>query len=599
MAHHAFGWQHAAGHIQIVGDRQQRADIDAVGFGAFGQPRIPVGGRRQLLGIKPALGTGGHDHGVLHLLRLDQPQHFGAEIVAPVRPAQAAARDGPAAQVDAFDARGIHPDFAVRHRRRQAGNQRRIQLERHRLRPARHIEIGAQRGQHGGTVQPQDAIIIDAGHIGQAGIDARQHISLRRAAIGHIQIETRGKQRHQLLRDRRITLERIHRRHHAIGNAGLPQIAEPGAQQGSFPGIQPAGQDQRIEAIIFLGARQHIRQRRGRPRCQRIQIRLNDLLVVDYVEPENPVADPGRPGRRLSRGTFALQGHDPESKVSYKNILVKPLPDNLPDYPDGPVRFDAVDEQIVKLGTANFPLVDFHTHLKGGLTLEGVLQHMFKTGLNHGVAVNCGVGFAITNDAGVDDFLKSLAGQPVFVGMQAEGREWPKLFSPATVARFDYVFTDSMTIFDHRGKRARLWINDEVEIPDKQAFMEHLVDTIVKILNEEPVDIYVNPTFLPEIIAREYDALWTPERMQRVVDAAKKNGVAIELNSRYRLPGLQFVKLAKKAGLKFTLGTNNSDSNLGRDEFGLEMITACGLTYKDFWMPKPEGQKPIQTKRTP
>ncbi len=334
-------------------------------------------------------------------------------------------------------------------------------------------------------------------------------------------------------------------------------------------------------------------------RGQRIQIRLNDLLVVDYVEPENPVADPGRPGRRLSRGTFALQGHDPESKVSYKHILVKPLPDNLPDYPDGPVRFDAVDEQIVKLGTANFPLVDFHTHLKGGLTLDGVLQHMFKTGLNHGVAVNCGVGFAITNDAGVDDFLKSLAGQPVFVGMQAEGREWPKLFSPATVARFDYVFTDSMTIFDHRGQRARLWMNDEVEIPDKQAFMEHLVDTIVKILNEEPVDIYVNPTFLPEIIAKEYDALWTPERMQRVVDAAKKNGVAIELNSRYRLPGLPFVKLAKKAGLKFTLGTNNSDSNLGRDEFGLEMITACGLTYKDFWMPKPEGQKPIQTKRTP
>jgi len=104
--------------------------------------------------------------------------------------------------------------------------------------------------------------------------------------------------------------------------------------------------------------------------------------------------------------------------------------------------------------------------------------------------------------------------------MQAEGREWPTLFSPGAIARFDYVFTDGMTIVDHRGKRARLWIKEEVDIPDKQAFMDHLVNTIVGILDHEPVDIYVNPTFLPDVIAAEYDALWTPERKQRVIDAA-------------------------------------------------------------------------------
>ena len=331
-------------------------------------------------------------------------------------------------------------------------------------------------------------------------------------------------------------------------------------------------------------------------RGKRIQIWLNDLLAVDYVEPVNPVIDPNRPGRRLSHGTFALQGHDAGSKVFFKNLMVRPLPDDLPDYPDGPVRFDAVDEEIVRLSTANYPLVDFHTHLKGGLTMAQVLEHGFKTGLNHGVAVNGGLGFSITNDAGVDGFLKSVAGQPVFLGMQAEGREWPTLFSPAAVARFDYVFTDGMTIFDHRGKRARLWMKDEVDIPDKQAFMEHLVDTIVKILNEEPIDIYANPTFLPEILAKEYDALWTPERMERVIRAAANHGVAIEINNRYRIPSAQFLKRAKQAGLKFTLGTNNTDPNLGRDEYGLEMIKECGLTYKDFWMPKPDGQKPIQTR---
>lgn len=327
-----------------------------------------------------------------------------------------------------------------------------------------------------------------------------------------------------------------------------------------------------------------------------VQIHLNGRLVVDYVEPDNPPSDPNRPRRRLSRGTFALQGHDPESKVFFRNIRVKPLPDDMPFHSVAPVQFDSVDAQLVRLGGANYPLVDFHTHLKGGLTLEGVRQHTFRTGINHGIAVNAGLGFAITNDAGALAFLESMAGQPFFVGMQAEGREWPTLFSPAVIARFDYVFTDSMTIVDHRGQRARLWIKEEVEILDAQVFMEHLVETIVKMLAEEPVDIYANPTFLPEVIASEYDALWTRERMQRVIDAAKRNDVAIELNSRLRLPSRAFVQLAKDAGLKFTLGCNNTDSELGRAEYALGLINACKLGYPDFWMPKPDGHKPIQTR---
>ncbi len=146
MAHHA-GWrQDGAGHIQIVGDRQQRADIDAIGLGAFRQPRIAVRRRRQQLGIETALGTGWHDHGILHLLRLHQAQHFGAEVVAPVRPAQAATRNRPAAQVDALHARGEHPDLAIGDWVGQSGHGGGIDLEGHRLRPAGHEEIGPQGG---------------------------------------------------------------------------------------------------------------------------------------------------------------------------------------------------------------------------------------------------------------------------------------------------------------------------------------------------------------------------------------------------------------------------------------------------------------------
>jgi len=326
---------------------------------------------------------------------------------------------------------------------------------------------------------------------------------------------------------------------------------------------------------------------------KRVQIRVNDLLVVDYLEP-SILPLPKYPGRRLDRGTFALQGHDPQSKVWFKNLMVRPLPDESPrqNIPE----WDAMDRLIAELASANYPLVDFHTHLKGGLTMEELLNHARSTGLNHGVAVNCGVGFGVTNDAGIYAFLESVRGQPVFVGMQAEGREWPTLFSPEAIAQFDYVFTDGMTITDLRGRRARLWIKEEVDIPDKEAFMDHLVNTIVRILDTEPVDIYVNPTYLPDVLATDYDRLWTTERQSRVIAAAVRNRVAIEINSRYQLPKAGFIKTAKAAGVKFTLGTNNGDRDLGRNEYGLRMIRECGLSWNDFWMPKPHGQKPVQTR---
>jgi histidinol phosphatase-like PHP family hydrolase len=143
----------------------------------------------------------------------------------------------------------------------------------------------------------------------------------------------------------------------------------------------------------------------------------------------------------------------------------------------------------------------------------------------------------------------------------------------------------------------RLWIKDEVEVPDQEAFMDLLVERTVQILNSEPIDIYVNPTFLPDIIAAEYDALWTHERMQKVIDAAARNGVAIEINSRYRLPRLPFLRLAKAAGLKFSLGTNNGDAQVGDLGYSLEMIRQLNLTWKDMFMPKPEGQKPVQVRQ--
>jgi histidinol phosphatase-like PHP family hydrolase len=119
----------------------------------------------------------------------------------------------------------------------------------------------------------------------------------------------------------------------------------------------------------------------------------------------------------------------------------------------------------------------------------------------------------------------------------------------------------------------------------------------VTILENEPIDIFVNPTFLPAVIAERYDELWTQQRMQKVAEAAARNGVAIEINARYRIPSVKFVKLAKQAGAKFAFGTNNGGRELGHLEYSLDVAKQCGLTKDDMFVPKPYGKKPIQTKK--
>jgi hypothetical protein len=60
---------------------------------------------------------------------------------------------------------------------------------------------------------------------------------------------------------------------------------------------------------------------------KRVIIKINNRTVVDYTEPEGVDKEEGRALKRLSSGTFALQGHDPNSRVYYKEVMVKPLGD--------------------------------------------------------------------------------------------------------------------------------------------------------------------------------------------------------------------------------------------------------------------------------
>jgi len=220
---------------------------------------------------------------------------------------------------------------------------------------------------------------------------------------------------------------------------------------------------------------------------------------------------------------------------------------------------------------------------------EALAQSRYK-GIDYGIAINCGKAenFAINNDQELLDYIATMKNVPAFNAMQAEGREWVDIFSMEAVKTFDYVFTDAMTFVDEDGVPVQMWIADQLErldFSDPEAFMDRLVDYIVTILNDEPIDIYVNATYLPDPIADQYDALWTEERMRKVIQAAIDNEVAIEISARLKMPNYAFIKLGKEMGLKWTFGTNNVDSKLGNLEYCLAAMEECGLDTDDMWVP--------------
>jgi len=326
-----------------------------------------------------------------------------------------------------------------------------------------------------------------------------------------------------------------------------------------------------------------------------VEVFLNDIKVNEYTEPENPFRWEEAEKWKLGEGTIALQSHDPGSTTYYKNLKIKALPEGE--------RKEVEDKQwdtiVTKLMRAGFPLVDYHVHLKGGLTIEDVVANSQRLGINYGVAPNCGLHFPVTDDESLYAYMEEVKGSPTFKGMQAEGREWITLFSPEAISKFDYVFTDAMTFTDRKGRRNRIWIPEEVWVDDKQQFMDDLVAKIEAIFSQEPVDIYVNPTVLPAQLMPEYEELWTKERMERVIKVLADNGVALEINARYKTPKAEMIKMAKEAGIKFALGTNNVTKDLGHLEYCLEMIQECGLTPNDIFEPKSDAEKPVNVKGLP
>ena len=242
--------------VEIVGDRQKRADEELVSVTPGLENRLATAIHRQALGIEPALGADRHDHGILDLLCFHKTQNLGAVILGAVRPAQTTARNGTEAQMNAFDRSAINEDLAEGSRLGQRFERARVELEseigpRMSVLVTLEIVCPERRGDRIGEAA-DDPVIVLARHLGEVLLD-RGRDPLKRLLTRHVAqigIETGPEQIEEFDGDFRITRQRVGDVVLRVVKPSLAQIAGDGAQHHRFTRTQSCAHHQPVEAVI-------------------------------------------------------------------------------------------------------------------------------------------------------------------------------------------------------------------------------------------------------------------------------------------------------------------------------------------------------------
>jgi hypothetical protein len=230
---------------------------------------------------------------------------------------------------------------------------------------------------------------------------------------------------------------------------------------------------------------------------------------------------------------------------------------------------------------------DLHVHLEGGLTIPEAVKQSQLLGVKFGLVEETGCRFQTKTEQELLAYTRNLAGQPVYRGLQVYGTDWKQCVSKEAAARFDYILSDGLVLPGPDGKEVLIW-EPGVKIADPEEFMERYVAFNVRVVSGGSIDIWANATFLPIVLQPRYDELWTESRMEKVIDAAVSHGVAIEINSTFRIPSNRFIKLAKSRGAKFSFGSNSHGSGFGNAPYFLKVARECGLTKADLFVPGKE-----------
>ena len=263
---------------------------------------------------------------------------------------------------------------------------------------------------------------------------------------------------------------------------------------------------------------------KARVENNRVQVWLDGLKTVDYVQPE--IIKPGV--TTLSKGTFCLQGHDTLSKMQYKSFKVRRLPDDVKSDMAAPA-YGAWHDSLKVYQGKQFAFIDLHPHTD--MTAADLAQYVYSTGIN-----------AALVKLVTDPDFSTATNLPLFTGLKLSVKDIPA-FNTTTA---DYTLAISENINEAKS-----------------------------ILSSGKINLWSHQS---EVL--------TIKNAATLLDLAKKNNVAIEIDNEAKTPSIEVIKLAKAKGCKFSFAGLMPAEKMDKSMYVIDAIKGVGLTYLDLYVPK-------------
>ncbi|MGZ8559865.1 MAG: family 16 glycoside hydrolase [Chitinophagaceae bacterium] len=264
---------------------------------------------------------------------------------------------------------------------------------------------------------------------------------------------------------------------------------------------------------------------KARIESNRVQVWLNGLKTVDYIQAEqtSPAV------KRLSKGTFALQGHDSLSKMQYKSFRVRRLPDDARSNLPAPV-LGAWHDSLVSLQGRQFAFIDLNP--TATLSAKELTNYVYSTGINA----------SLVKTPATAKELNAAKNLPLFTGIKVN----VKNITTAQIANADYIIGESTDL-----------------------------QTAKALLASNKINIWSD----------KGKSLYTPDANE-LLDMAKKNNIAIEIDNEAQGPSVDVIQMAKEKGCRFTFAGLIPAGKMEKSTYVLDAIKQAKLTYKDLYIPK-------------
>lgn len=262
---------------------------------------------------------------------------------------------------------------------------------------------------------------------------------------------------------------------------------------------------------------------KARVESNHVQIWLNGLKTVDYLQPEKTFSV-----KRLSKGTFCLQGHDSLSKMQYRSFKVRRLPDNEHSNAVIP-ELGAWHDSLVVWQGKQFAFIDLNPATS--LSAKQTTDYLYQTGIN--------VAFVKNSSTAKD--LNSAKNFPLFTGLKINLLNQ----NVENGLKADFVIGESM---------------DE--------------NSAMALLSSKKINIWSDKS-----------GVLTTSNADELLDLAKRNNVAIEIDNINRRPSIEVIKKAKEKGCRFSFSGLSPVATMAKSVYVLDVLREARLSYKDQYIP--------------